>query len=188
MKYLQLIYIFLLIGCFQNQNGNNRNSVQLENFKISDLFKKIEFRAIPTIDSTNFDNFNKNEFFNKSVLKQLQIKKIYPDIDSEKIGIKVGASYKINLSDNFYSIVIFALVGEHEIESTLINYSLDYKLIDHIKISYDEIAEGAFRKECRIEKNKLKISNITWFDKKEEEILHYEITKTGKIKIVANKK
>lgn len=157
--------------------------------KISSFEKiilNIEIKKIPLVDSTNFDNFNKNNFFDKQDIKTLQLEKFYPDFNKEGYNYKTTSSYKIELSERFYSIILTTYKGELEMESALINYDLNGELIDYEIISYDEIAEGWSRTESKIEKNNLTVTNILWIDEKQETTEKFKIRNNGEIEPVAN--
>ena len=70
----------------------------------------------------------------------------------KKKSCKFFLSYKLEFSDTFYTIIINVFKGEHELETILINYSLDEKMIDYKIIAYDEIAESQSRKFSKIDK------------------------------------
>ncbi|MDO6490999.1 MULTISPECIES: SH3 domain-containing protein [unclassified Cellulophaga] len=149
------------------------------NFKA--ITSLIKTRTLPAADTTNFDNFSKTNFYKKETVKLLQLQKIFPDYFKEGYNNKSIASYKLEFSKDFYSLVIVTYKGDHEMESTLINYSLNGELIDFKTISYDEIAEGWSRIESKIEKDKLTITDILWTDEKQEEITYFKIASNGKI-------
>jgi len=54
-------------------------------------------------------------------------------------------SYKVNLSQNFYTVVVTYWVGKYEMESTLINYDMQGNVIDHQLVAYDETGKGQTR-------------------------------------------
>ncbi|WP_435314094.1 SH3 domain-containing protein [Cellulophaga fucicola] len=152
---------------------------QASNFKT--IASLIKTRTLPTLDTTNFDNFSQDNFYNKEAIAVLQLQKIFPNYFKEGYNNKSIASYRLEFSKNFYSLVIITYKGDHEMESTLINYSLNGELIDYKTISYDEIAEGWSRTESKIEKDKLTITDILWVDEKQEEITYFKIASNGKI-------
>lgn len=158
------------------------SSEKVRNSSFDKIINAIELKKTPLIDSTNFDNFNKTNFFNKLEVNSLQLEKIYPNFYSEGHNYKTTSSYKIELSEKFHAIVLTTYKGGHEMESALMNYDLGGALIDFKIISYDEIAEGWSQIVSKIEKNKLTITNILWVEEKQEEIEIYEINAAGKIK------
>ena len=141
----------------------------------------INTRTLPAVDSTNFDNFSKDNFYKKEAIATLQLQKIFPYYFKEGYDSKSIASYKLEFSKDFYSLVIVTYKGDHEMVSTLINYSLNGELLDYKTISYDEIAEGWSRIESKIEKDKLTITDILWTDDKQEETTYFKIETSGKI-------
>ena len=73
-------------------------------------------------------------------------------------------------------------------ESVLINYDLKGKIIDFKTISYDEIAEGMFKIESRIELDKLTINSIADMEEKSEDIEVFKIDYEGKISPITQTK
>lgn len=147
-----------------------------------EIFNAVEFKKLIIIDTTNFDNFHKTIFFNEQEVGSLQLQNIYPNFYKEGYNYKATPSYKIEMSENFQSIVLTVLKGEHEMESLLVNYDLAGEMVDYKIISYDEIAEGWSRIESKIEKNKVTVTTIHWIDEREEEAEVFEIDVNGKMK------
>ncbi|PZW42335.1 hypothetical protein LX95_00645, partial [Mesonia algae] len=152
LKITILLITLTLISCWNGKvekiekktdsDHNQPKKIVLENvYSLKKIINKIKERKVPLIDSTNFDNFKSTDFYNAEQLKVLQIKKIYPEIDNEieyestnkdgkppytyystKDDFKVASSYKLNISDKFTTIILTTYKGEHEIESSIINY------------------------------------------------------------------
>ena len=184
MKYRSIVFsllILLLLSCSEkkekkpivNTLKNNKEQIidlskKNEDSIFHKIIHKIKIKTIPLIDSTNFDNFKKKNFYNKQEVSILQLEKIYPEFYNEGYYYKTTSSYRIELSNDFYSIILTSFKGDQEIESALVNYDLKGKIIDYKIISYDEIAEGVSRIESKVEKNKLTIKNVLWMDEKQE--------------------
>lgn len=156
----------------------------IENSRLEEIINDMELRKVPFIDSTNFDNFKKNNFLSKHDISVMQLEKIYPEFYINGYNYKSIPSYSISFSEKFHSVVLTTYKGEHEIESTLINYDLNGNLIDFLLISYDEIAEGWSRIESKIEKNKVTVTSTLWLEDKQVEVKIFEIDPEGKIKSV----
>lgn len=202
MKYRSIVFsllILLLLSCSEkkekkpivNTLKNNKEQIidlskKNEDSIFHKIIHKIKIKTIPLIDSTNFDNFKKKNFYNKQEVSILQLEKIYPEFYNEGYYYKTTSSYRIELSNNFYSIILTSFKGDQEIESALVNYDLKGKIIDYKIISYDEIAEGVSRIESKVEKNKLTIKNVLWMDEKQETTEIFEIDVMGKIKLTKN--
>lgn len=202
MKYRSIVFsllILLLLSCSEkkekkpivNTLKNNKEQIidlskKNEDSIFHKIIHKIKIKTIPLIDSTNFDNFKKKNFYNKQEVSILQLEKIYPEFYNEGYYYKTTSSYRIELSNDFYSIILTSFKGDQEIESALVNYDLKGKIIDYKIISYDEIAEGVSRIESKVEKNKLTIKNVLWMDEKQETTEIFEIDVMGKIKLTKN--
>ncbi|MEE9361222.1 MAG: hypothetical protein V3U92_01340 [Cellulophaga sp.] len=202
MKIQYILILFVFISCAQNTKEkkepvvNAQDAVdfvidspkEVDNSSFNKIINEIKTKTTPLIDSTNFDNFKEINFYTKQEVHTLKLEKIYPNFYKEGYNYKATASYKIEISKDYHSIVITILKGDHEMESVLINYELSGKFIDSKVVSYDEIAEGQSRIESKIEHNQLTVNNIFWMDEKQQTIEVFEIDVKGKIKpfIVTN--
>jgi len=155
-----------------------------ENSSFQSLISTIKTKSVPLVDNTNFDDFIEKEDYKKVDEKGLKLEEIYPDFYKEGYNYRAIASYRVEISKAFHSVVVTILKGDHEMESVLINYDLDGNITDSEVISYDEIAEGQSRIESKIEDNKLIVNNILWVDKKQETTEVFEILDNGKIKLI----
>ncbi|WP_438712142.1 hypothetical protein ACSTS3_06870 [Aquimarina muelleri] len=195
MKNLYILVLYMFISCTQSTKEKKEIVVKAKdtieyaadsikkdkNLSFDNSISQIKIKSIPLIDSTNFDSFIEEEDYKKVNEKALKLEKLYPNFNKEGYKYRAIASYKIQISKDFYTIVVTILKGEHEMESTLINYDLDGGIIDSKVISYDEIAEGQSKIESKIENNKLTVNNIFWADEKQETIQVFEILDNGKI-------
>lgn len=86
-------------------------------------------------------------------------------------------------SKNFYSVVLTVKKGENEIETSLVNYDLEGNIIDLLIVAYDEIAESFFKKQSKIDKDKITVKSIEWIDTKKETIAIMVINPNGKFSI-----
>ncbi|UIR57295.1 hypothetical protein LZQ00_05630 [Sphingobacterium sp. SRCM116780] len=187
MKFLYSITflsILLLSSC--NQNKVNQKTEKIENNKISfqpkidtatkeiPLFKAIETRTLPFTDSTNFDNFLGKDSMPDEVISQLHLGDIEPQKEAYFLR------YKFPLSTNFESIVV-TIQSEMEMSTYVINYSSDFKIIDKLKIAYDEIAESAFCTVSHITTKDIVCDEYNYMEEvPKKETFHYAIDKTGK--------
>ena len=71
---------------------------------------------------------------------------------------------------------------ENELRTFLINYDLQYKMIDNIEIAYDEIAESILSTKSVLTLNEIKIEEISEQDElSTTTISKYSLSKSGKI-------
>jgi len=106
------------------------------------IWQNLPLKQTPVVNTTNFDENTNAESFNAEKIKALQLNEIYPNIFNEDHSFIIIPSYKLELSNNFYTIVLNVFKGSFELEAVLINYNLDEELIDYKIIAYDEIADG----------------------------------------------
>ncbi len=162
------------VGILKNQDtvfvfdtflSNSKNEKYVQEH--TNIWSKFPLRAMPFIDSTNFDNFKKKNRLTKEEILKLQLHEIYPDLLNKDPFIAYP-SYGLDLNlDGYYDykVIVFTVFkGDHEVESVLVIYE-DEKLMksynDNSKkpsfnsliISYDEIAEGWSRITSEIRNN-----------------------------------
>ena len=159
----------------------------LENLSFKDVIHSIDTRPLPRIDETSFDDFIEAEDYKIVDAKALKIDKIYPGFSEEAVDVRAISSYTIEISKEFYTVVVTILNGEHEMESVLINYDLNGGIIDSKIISYDEIAEGQSRIESKITKNTITTNHIFWDVMKEIKQETFTINKDGTIEKIDSK-
>ncbi|MEN7547578.1 hypothetical protein AAG747_06655 [Rapidithrix thailandica] len=158
---------------------SSQNETQATSFQ--QLLSNVSSQKLPYTDSTNFDNFNKEDYLTKEQMRLLQLHKIYPEMDKEGFTLKAVLSYRLDLSVEYTTLVVIVFKGDHEMESQLINYDTQEQLIDHLTISYDEIAEGWSRKESLVGKEKITVTDILWMEEKQVEITEYLLDTKGNI-------
>lgn len=122
----------------------------------TDLLATLPVRDFPITDSTNFDNFKTSGMPDKGFLKRINFKTIHTDAKKFKLN------YKIPYAENFTSIVVGYQSGDHELFALLITLNKESEIIDMLEIAYDEIAESAFRKTSKIEKDKIVVTSWNW--------------------------
>ena len=122
------------------------------------------------------------------ISEALKLDQIYPDFNNENHLFRLIAYYQVPLSNNFHTIVITLLKGEHEMKTVLINYDTGGSPIAHQEVAFDEVAEGMSRTVSRISENKLTVNKIFWGNTKEVEEIGYEIRGDGTIEKVGTKR
>jgi len=120
-------------------------------------------RTLPLTDDTSFDSFIEAEDYKEVAVQAFQLKTLYPNFDTEGYNYRAIAAYRVSLSEDLHSVMITVKKGDHEMESVLINYTLDGTgIIDHEVLSYDEIAEGQFRIIAKVTKQYIEKNHISW--------------------------
>jgi hypothetical protein len=151
-----------------------------------DLNKKNEFKFLekiksenfPKKDSTNFDNYSKE---NKLTATEIQLLSLDKIIKNKEV-VNVYINYSLKLSSRFKTLVVSYENGDSELMTILINYDTNYKIIDSKEIAYDEIAESILRIESAIVANKIIVIESNYSN--EEPVLTqtvYTILGNGKI-------
>ncbi|WP_108809040.1 hypothetical protein [Aquimarina spinulae] len=199
MKNRYILVLLVLISCSQKAKEKEETVVKAQDavaesidstkevspISFNKIISEIKTKSTPLIDATNFDSFIDEDDYKKVNIKALKLENIYPDFNKEGHHYRAIASYRVEISGEFYSIVVTTLKGDHEMESVLINYDLEGNIIDSKVISYDEIAEGQSRIESKIEENELTINNILWIDEKKVETTSFQIKANGKIEPIS---
>jgi hypothetical protein len=195
MKIVYAVWVALLISC--NQKPKEKKEPELVEQEESvvhlepvvdhgettlgskEAMALIKVKQVPQIDTTNFDRFIDEDDISEIDAQALGIEGIYPDFHDEGSKYRAMDSYRLELSPNFHTVVVTYRKGDHEMESTLINYDLEGNIIDHQLVAYDEIAESMSRVESRISENKITVHHIFWAEKKEIEQKEYSIHGDG---------
>ncbi|RYC53138.1 hypothetical protein [Flagellimonas olearia] len=195
MKLVYALSVALMVSCNQKPKENTEPEVAEPEEKAVHLepvvdhgettlgFKEavalIKTKQIPHIDTTNFDRFIDEDDISEINAKALGIEGVYPDFHDEGSNYRAMDLYRLELSPSFHTVVVTYRKGDHEMESTLINYDLEGNIIDHQLVAYDEIAEGMSRVESRISADKLTVNHIFWAEKKEIKQKEYSIHGDG---------
>ncbi|WP_298954834.1 hypothetical protein [uncultured Nonlabens sp.] len=142
-----------------------------------DIWSQFPVRKTPFIDSTNFDNVKKHYALNKDDIEVLQLKKLYPDINQHDHNYRFYVSYQ--LPSNYYkTIVLNVFKGDHELESVLIPYDQDDRIIQFYEgdqegdlpsvnaliITYDDIVEGWSKKIAYLKNDCITVINEVYTD------------------------
>lgn len=204
MKYfiLNFKYTFFLLVLFTSCKHNQEekiteipvveqtDKISEEHIEAATEFKKeffkLPLKKLPITDSTSFDSFIEAEDFKNINAASFKLSEIYDNWNNKDYNYKVISGYRVAFSNEFYSAVLTVKKGDHEMETTMINYDLKGNFIDSILIAYDEIAEGFFKTTSKLEKDKITIKKIEWTDEGHESIDVYKVNEDGKIAIMTN--
>lgn len=162
--------------------GSSKNElVEDKKPSFEDVINSINLKETPLIESTNFESFIDESDYDDVNVKALKLEQIFPDFYNEPRNYWAVRNYRLQLSENFHSIVITIRRGDHEMESVLVNYDLEGQIIDHKIVSYDEIAEGMQQTTSKIENNQITITSKTYLEETIEETYFFKIDDIGKI-------
>jgi len=189
---LFLITAFLFYACESKTEKKATESVAKDSIPAkvdkeipiakTNLLANLPIRNFPITDSTTFDNFEKSGIRDNGFLKSIKFDPRRKDATNFRLN------YKIPFSENFTSVVITYKGGENELFTILLTVDKNDKIIDKLEIAYDEIAESAFRKTSKIEKDKIVVTNSNWMIE-EKPIFKdetYVLDKTGKFEKMKN--
>lgn len=122
------------------------------------LLKDVPLKKVPLIDSTGFCNYEKIGRLDSVFASEIDFKKIEPKYENFRVN------YKLQFSEKFNSVVVSYKKGDHEVFAVLINLDKNNKIIDHLLISYDEIAESAIHTESKISPEQIIVTDWNYFD------------------------
>ncbi|MDF3029054.1 MAG: hypothetical protein K0S23_3361 [Fluviicola sp.] len=140
-----------------------------------DLFASVPFKQLPVVDTTNFDNFNGEHKLSKDLISKLHLKSLGADYETLHTRYRLALSTDIDL-------VVITVTSETEMKTYLVSHTKqDYKVIDKVLISYDEIAESMSRSEGRIGADEVVVTSYSdWGEEPSVELKKYRIEKSGK--------
>lgn len=147
---------------------------------VPDLLANVPVRHFPIMDSTRFEDLEKMSVGDNGFLKQIKF------APRRKDATNIKLRYIVPFSKNFTSVVVTYQGGEHELFTTLVTVNKENKIIDKLEIAYDEIAESAFGKTSKIEKDKIAVTSSDWIMSEEPvfETETYIVESNGKFKKV----
>ena len=181
-----LVSFFTFLSCDNkvekksNEKLDTITNNEKENPKLKvNLFENIPTKNFPIIDSTNFDNFESFGRPDNGILKKIKLETNKEDTKNYRIN------YIIPFSENFTSITVTYQSGDHEMFTSIITINSENEIIDMLEIAYDEIAESAFQKTSKIDKEKIIITEWNWMSEEPDtEIETYILLSNGKFKKV----
>jgi hypothetical protein len=188
-KLLSILFIAIsLLSCSEEQVKSEKKPAQKcvlpmssgkDPLKKTDLLATVPFRKAPLVDTTNFDNFRKENRLSEELVAKLQLRSIEPGYETFYSGYRLALSTAVDL-------LVITMTIEHEMKTFLISYrKKDYKLIDKLMISYDEIAESLSRTESRIGANEVVVKSYSyWGEEPSVQIKKYRIEKTGEFRLI----
>ena len=201
MKIIHLLIIALLISCSQKQPQQGAIEIVEEETEVvipadvaeaavktidqdqdfHEVIKNLQMRTLPWIEHSNFDQFI-DEADVKGINHQaLKMTEVYPDFEPEGSRYEAMTSYRLDLSSNFFTVIVVYKLENYEMLSTLINYDMEGNVIDHVLVAYDEISTGMTQSASRISEDKITYHDIYWTEKKEIRQTDYKINYDGKI-------
>ncbi len=164
------------------------------------VWSKFPLREMPLVDSTGFDNYSRKNRLTRKEIKQLQLQDLYPKLLVYGSYYEAYPSYQLNLANAKKSIVVTILKGQHEMESVLIIYNEEDKLIkfhsdnnydkpvvNALVISYDEIAEGWSRTTSTIQNKCITTTDGLYTDTPKIDTLLHHVNLDGYINKVNTK-
>ena len=130
------------------------------------------------IDSKAFISYGKNipdEYGFKEITKKIS----YATLEESKFKLE----YRLNISPDFYSVVVAFMPNENEVYHYLVNATKKYKLIDIERISGDDAVEGFSYAYSLINKNQIERFDANGFETEDDSKTRFHIQADGKIEM-----
>jgi len=162
--------VAILILCF-NQctvRGTSTQPVECNIFFIDKCIEldieSLQVKTLSFVDSTNFDNFSFADTLNQAQIQKLKLDERFDYICfSHFLNYNICTfylNYRIELSENFTSLVVSYTRGDFELFTILINYDKDFRIIDILHIAYDEVADSRSRRLSAINTDKIIVKEL----------------------------
>ncbi|MBO6826810.1 MAG: hypothetical protein JJ879_11460 [Sneathiella sp.] len=148
----------------------------------------MEVRELPLIVEANFGSFIDADDVNPINHRALKIETLYPDFYESNSRYRAMASYKVVFYPNFHSVLVTYIIGEHEMETTLINYDANGNILDHQLIAYDETADGQSQIRSRLTENGIRAHRVSWDLIKEIDEQEFAVSFDGTIDKISSRK
>lgn len=160
------------IAALPAQRAGESNTIEVD-----EVITGLPVKNFVVMDSTSFNNYQAEGVADDAFIKKIKFQVSNPHAEHFRLR------YKVPYSKNFDAIVITYRDGEHELITTLVTLDKHGHIIDQLDIAYDEVAESAFSKIGKLEKDRISIQNWNYMN---EVPLHEETTfailETGKFK------
>jgi hypothetical protein len=166
-----------------SQQSSNSDSVVVQKKDNDDevILAKFTVKDLPFTDSTGFDKPEGTLELTAEEAIKLKLASTIGDKDIQYIK-KFNTHYRINFSDNFYSLVFCYQYSENEYFSVLVNYAKNFELIAFKEITYDEVAEGLLRNTAVLSEGKIKLIKTQYTEENPVTIMEeYLVGSDGKI-------
>ncbi len=181
-----LLTVVLIASCNRSKPSEDRSASSYTDTPENGLEESVSrfidltsVREVPYYDSTNFDNISAYQVLPQEWIDFLGLKELYPyQIDGMP---RAWIRNRVNLSDNYITLVIGFYPNENELFTMLATYTNDYQLIDFERIAYDEIAESCFRTESYLNADKIVVYNIDFCYQETTDTIEYRVRSTGEI-------
>lgn len=184
--YLSCVFVFAVLASCNENEGHKKTSTTIIKDQVGDKVSENDFiaeylvRDLPFTDSTTFDQFDDEISLTQDQAKILELNKIVklPDFNT----IEKHINYRLDISPQFRTLVFTIFPNENEIETILVNYDLDFHVIDYKTIAYDEISESCKRVISTIKNAEIEIIEFNFCSNTEiKTTLFYTISEKGKI-------
>ncbi len=185
MKYILFLFCLVHLLACQNQGSQtNKKDITDQSIKDSDtsfdFLEKYPIKELPVIDSIVVSEYDFEKHLSTKLKEQLKLDKVLPV--EQLLEQKVTISYRLNLSDQFKTIVFHYQNSEQDISGVLVNYDLTFQLIDFKKLStYFKNNEDSKGTEL-ISKKELSTKRYQYYTNRNEiHFKYYLFSKKGKI-------
>ena len=178
MKLKSLLLIFaLFIGILTACNSGSENKganlagktgiSDLNTEKTNTLFDSLPVEKTPYTDSISVDDSKplRKIALNKKQLDFLKIRQLraFRDYGDYAADSQFTAVCRLKLSPDFYSVII-NFSSENESMDYLITYDQNFKVVDYLEVSYDEIAESASRIISVIDTGSIRLTTYSFWE------------------------
>lgn len=132
----------------QDEMTAGTDSSDLNTFISKTLFDSLPVEKLPYTDSISLESFKplRSLPLGPKQLSLLQVKelRVFKQYERPLNDSLFTAVCRLKLSPAFYTVII-NYNGQNETMNYILNYDKDFKLIDYMECSYDELVESALR-------------------------------------------
>lgn len=186
---LKILAFFLIISSIsyaqENEQINNANQQVQEAPPFKEFFSKLEEKELPIVNSANFDDFIGEQDFKKIDALVLDLHKIYPHWFESENKYRIVSAFRLNISDLFYSTLVTISKNDYEMETFLINHSMEDHYIDAFMTFSGNIADKWTQRKSRIEKGRIVVSYLECVNEDDRPVEvdtdYFRIDNNGKI-------
>ncbi|GAB5556900.1 MAG: hypothetical protein SchgKO_11130 [Schleiferiaceae bacterium] len=143
------------------------------------FLQNVEWKKPPFTDSTNFDNYSEVYPLSKTQIEFLKLEQLYGPGAIGFLGAITDLQYRVDLDDQFTSIVVVMTPTDNEMGVELINYNRENEIIDRLTLATDDLVEGFIKKISNVDKNRVEVFDYHFGSEVTVDITVYLITEDG---------
>jgi hypothetical protein len=189
LKHTTIFLSMIFIAACNNENKKQNEPTVTEEKKdtiisANNPMDTIPVQEVPYKDTVNVGEIEKFPKYSNEIIEQLSLKKVaakYSNTWYEECRFKIV--YKLNLSPNFYSLVVEFMPNNNESYHYLVNYDVKMNFIDICLLSGDDVVEGFSYSWSLITQSEILRYDANGMEEQDDQKTKFKIYNDGRIEM-----